>query len=133
MQPTARKPRPPERRESALECATTLHTACDQFFRHKGCREVIGSSPRLDEEGERIVCDLHYVTEHNKGEAAGREFPFLLTHDATLEKGLDILFGRLVKPGPGMCGHGVYGFLLKSLETDDVLRMLERCKSVGDD
>lgn len=48
--------------------------------------------------------------------ASSKEFSKLLLHSTSLENALAILKDGHIRPGPGICGNGVYGFELASAD-----------------
>ena len=58
-------------------------------------------------------------------------FPDLLIHGTDINAALSILCDRTCRPGPGICGFGIYGFRLASLDTEEVVKQFNRCAAGG--
>ena len=71
-------------------------------------------------------------TERHPGVCTKHEFPRHIMHGTTVANALEILVDGSIRPSPGICGHGIYGFFVEMpLDDDTILRTFQRCATGG--
>ena len=139
-----------------LNVRPPLHAAWDQFFWQKRIHRTNSSGKHLNAEGNWMMYQLFYMEERDTtacvasatqrcahvrsiagdkvrqlGAITALPFPDMMIHGTSIDAALSIICDGHCRPGPGPCGHGIYGFKLDSLEEGHVLKQARRCATGG--